>query len=96
MKKFTFAVSVVADSLDSEVVEQTIRESLVDALPGDTAIGVKAGAVKEFSVQGFKVYRARVLRVTAEMAGDSANPKKKPKVQAQADIAAALAAANAE
>jgi len=36
---------------------------------------VKAGEVKAFSEQGYKVWRARVTGVTAEQAGDAHNAK---------------------
>ncbi len=45
--------------------------------------GVKAGEVKAFSEQGYKVWRARVTGVTAEAAGDSANPPKKSKKETE-------------
>lgn len=76
MQKFTFNVDIVADALDREVVVDSIRECLNDALPSDVHSSIKAGEVKSFSEQGYKVWRARVTGVTAEAAGDSANPKK--------------------
>jgi hypothetical protein len=36
---------------------------------------VKAGEIKAFSEQGYKVWRARVTGVTAEQAGDAHNAK---------------------
>lgn len=76
MQKFSFNVDVVADALDREVVTEAIRECLADTLPGDVHANVKAGEVKSFSEQGYKVWRARTTGVTAEQAGDAANPKK--------------------
>jgi hypothetical protein len=76
MQKFTFSVDVVADALDRESIVDSIRECLSDALPNEVHASVKAGEVKAFSEQGYKVWRARVTGVTAEVAGDSANPKK--------------------
>ena len=76
MQKFTFNVDVVATDLNREVVVESIRECLSDALPGDVHASVKAGEVKAFSEQGYKVWRARVTGVTAQAAGDAANPKK--------------------
>ena len=76
MQKFTFNVDVVADELDRDGVAESIRSCLSDYLPGDVHASVKAGEVKSFSEQGYKVWRARVTGVTAEAAGDSANPKK--------------------
>lgn len=75
MKKFSFVVDVVADDLDREVVVDSIRSCLNDALPGDVHSNVKAGEVKAFSEQGYKVWRARVTGVTAEQAGDAHNAK---------------------
>ena len=71
MKKFSFAVDVVADELDRDGVVDSIRACLTDALPGDVHANVKAGEVKAFSEQGYKVWRARVTGVTAEQAGDA-------------------------
>jgi len=76
MQKFSFNVDVVADTLDREVVTEAIRECLADTRPGDVHANVKAGEVKSFSEQGYKVWRARTTGVTAEQAGDAANPKK--------------------
>ena len=76
MKKFSFVVDVVATDLDREVVVDSISDCLRDALPNDVHANVKAGEVKAFSEQGYKVWRARVTGVTAEAAGDAANPKK--------------------
>jgi len=75
MKKFSFVVDVVADDLDREVVVDSIRSCLSDALPGDIHASVKAGEVKAFSEQGYKVWRARVTGVTAKQAGDAHNGK---------------------
>ena len=79
MKKFSFVVDVVADELDREGVVDSIRSCLSDSLPGDVHANVKAGEIKAFSEQGYKVWRARVTGVTAEQAGDAANPKKAKK-----------------
>jgi hypothetical protein len=75
MKKFSFIVDVVADDLDREVVVDSISTCLADALPGDVHANVKAGEVKSFSEQGYKVWRARVTGVTAKAAGDAHNSK---------------------
>jgi hypothetical protein len=75
MKKFSFAVDVVADELDRDSVVQSISECLGASLPGDVHANVKAGEVKSFSEQGYKVWRARVTGVTAEKAGDAHNGK---------------------
>lgn len=75
MKKFSFAIDVVADELDRDGVVDSIRACLTDALPGDIHASVKAGEVKAFSEQGYKVWRARVTGVTAKQAGDAHNGK---------------------
>lgn len=75
MKKFSFAVDVVADELDRDSVVDSIRECLSGSLPGDVHANVKAGEVKSFSEQGYKVWRARVTGVTAEQAGDAHSGK---------------------
>jgi len=84
MQKYTFAVDVVADELDRDAVVESIRECLSAGLPGDVHASVKAGEVKAFTEQGYKVWRARVTGVTAEQAGDSANPKKSKLAEATA------------
>lgn len=76
MKKFAFSVDVVADELDRDEVVETLRSCLANSLSDDVHASVKAGEIKNFSEQGYKVWRARVTGVTAEQAGDSANPKK--------------------
>ena len=84
MQKFSFNVDIVADSLDRDVVVESIRECLSDALTSDVHASVKAGEVKAFSEQGYKVWRARVTGVTADAAGDAANPKKSKRETAEA------------
>ena len=84
MKKFSFIVDVVADDLDRDSVVESISSCLSDALPSDVHANVKAGEVKAFSEQGYKVWRARVTGVTAEVAGDAANPKKSKREIAEA------------
>jgi len=75
MKKFSFNVDIVAGDLDREVVSEAISECLREALPDNVHANVKAGAVKAFSEQGYKVFRARVLGITAKQAGDAHNSK---------------------
>jgi hypothetical protein len=75
MKKFSFIVDVVADSIDRDEVVDSIRSCLSENLPSDVHANVKAGEVKAFSEQGYKVWRARVTGVTAEQAGDAHNGK---------------------
>jgi len=76
MQKFAFSVDIVATELDRDSVVESLTAALNDTLPGDVHANVKAGEVKSFSEQGYKVWRARVTGVTADAAGDSANPKK--------------------
>jgi hypothetical protein len=75
MKKFSFVVDVVADELDRDSVVDAISSCLTDSLPSDIHANVKAGEVKAFSEQGYKVWRARVTGVTAKQAGDAHNGK---------------------
>jgi hypothetical protein len=84
MKKFSFVVDVVADELDRDAVVDSISSCLTDALPSDVHANVKAGEVKAFSEQGYKVWRARVTGVTAKQAGDAHNGK----VDAEAEAVA--------
>ena len=75
MQKFTFNVDIVASELDRDSVVESLTAALNDALPGDVHANVKAGEVKSFSEQGYKVWRARVTGVTAEQAGDAHDGK---------------------
>jgi hypothetical protein len=75
MKKFSFVVDIIATDLDREVVVDSIGECLREALPDDVHANVKAGEVKSFSEQGYKVFRARVMGITAKQAGDAHNSK---------------------
>ena len=84
MQKFTFNVDVVATDLDRDSVVESLTAALNDSLPSDVHANVKAGEVKNFSEQGYKVWRARTTGVTAEQAGDSANPKKSKKETVEA------------
>ncbi len=81
MKKFSFVVDIVADDIDRDDVVSSISSCLTDSLPSDVHANVKAGEVKAFSEQGYKVWRARVTGVTAQVAGDAANPKGKAKAE---------------
>ena len=84
MQKFAFSVDIVATELDREAIVESLTAALNDSLPGDVHANVKAGEVKSFSEQGYKVWRARVTGVTADAAGDSANPKKSKKETVEA------------
>jgi len=84
MQKFAFSVDIVATELDRDAIVESLTAALNDSLPGDVHANVKAGEVKSFSEQGYKVWRARVTGVTADDAGDSANPKKSKKETVEA------------
>jgi len=84
MKKFSFVVDIVADALDREVVIDSISSCLTETLPDDVHANVKAGEVKAFSEQGYKVWRARVTGVTAKQAGDAHNGKVEKEAEAVA------------
>lgn len=84
MKKFTFAVDVVSEDLDREATAQTLNSCLTDCLPEDAHAHVKIGEVKAFSEQGWKVFRARVMGITAKQAGDAHNGKVENEVEAVA------------
>ena len=84
MQKFAFSVDIVATELDRDAIVESLTAALNDSLPGDVHANVKAGEVKSFSEQGYKVWRARTTGVTAEQAGDSANPKKSKKETVEA------------
>lgn len=84
MKKFSFAVDIVADELDRDSVVDSIRECLSGSLPGDAYTNVKAGEIKAFSEQGWKVFRARVMGITAKQAGDAHNGKVETETEAVA------------
>lgn len=86
--KFAFSVDIVAGDLDREAVANAIADMLDERFGASVEnIGVKAGIVKKFSEQGYKVWRSRVTGVSADEAGDSANPKKvkAPNLEAPAE-----------
>jgi len=80
MKAFSFNVTIAAQALDCEVVEDTIRQSLVEALPAETLALCKSDGVKEYSEQGWKVARNRKFGIDAKSAGD-AHKATKSKIQ---------------
>ena len=84
MKKFSFVVDIVASDLDREVIVDSISSCLSETLPDDVHANVKAGEVKAFSEQGYKVWRARVTGVTAKQAGDAHNGKVEKEAEAVA------------
>jgi Na+-translocating ferredoxin:NAD+ oxidoreductase RnfC subunit len=74
MKKFSFTIDMVSDNLDIETTQAEIQQFLAEK--HDNIVSqVKSAGVKNFSEQGFKVWRARVTGVTAKQAGDAHNPK---------------------
>jgi len=75
MKAFSFNVTIAADVLDTEVLEDTLRQSAIDGLPDGTMILVKADGVKEYSEQGWKVARNRKFGVSVKEAGDGHKAK---------------------
>ena len=83
MNKFTIPVVVACESLDTEVVRESLAEALREMLPDGTLALVQKATVKPLTEQGFKVLRSRVFGIDAETAGDAANPKAK-KVEAPA------------
>ncbi len=75
MKAFSFNVTIAADVLDTEVLEDTLRQAAIDGLPDGTMILVKADGVKEYSEQGWKVARNRKFGVGVKEAGDGHKAK---------------------
>ena len=91
--KFAFSVDIVAgrDSVDREAVANAIANFLDETYGAAVEnIGVKAGEVKNFSHQGYLVWRARVVGETVDKVGDGANPKKvkAPNLESPAEAAA--------
>lgn len=75
MRTYDFAVAIASDALDTEVVEDTIKQSLVDGLPEGTLVVVKAQGIKDYSEQGWKVARNRKFGVGVKEAGDGHKAK---------------------
>jgi len=84
MKAFSFNVTIAADGIDTEVVEDTLRQALTDGLPSDTLALVKADGVKEYSEQGWKVARNRRFGIGVKEAGDGHKATKSGKATAEA------------
>jgi hypothetical protein len=77
--KISFVVDVVCESsVDTAAVQSALAECLSVNTPDEALCNIGEPTVKALSVQGFKVWRSRVMGVTAEQAGDAANPKSKP------------------
>ena len=70
MKAYSFIVTIASEALDCEVIEDTIREALVDGLPEGTLALCKADGVKQYSEQGWKVARSRKFGIDVKAAGD--------------------------
>jgi hypothetical protein len=83
MKAFSFNVTIAADGLDTDVIEDTLRQALTDGLPEETLALVKADGVKEYSEQGWKVARNRKFGIGVKEAGDG-HKAKSSKVAAEA------------
>lgn len=82
MNKVSFTVDVVSSSdVDMDAIRTALDACLTANTPGDALCNVSKPTVKALSEQGRKVWRARVKGVTAEQAGDAANP---PKAKAEA------------
>lgn len=75
MKAYSFNVTIAAENLDTEVVIDSLRDCVAETLPDGTLAHIKADGIKNYSEQGFKVFRARVFGVTAKVAGDAHNAK---------------------
>ena len=75
MKAFSFLVTIAAENLDTEVVVDSLRECMVDGLPEGTLAHVKADGIKNYSEQGYKVFRSRVFGIGVKQAGDGHNAK---------------------
>ena len=84
MKAFSFNVTIAADGIDTEVVEDTLRQALTDGLPSDTLALVKADGVKEYSEQGWKVARNRRFGIGVKEAGDGHKATKSSKSTTEA------------
>jgi hypothetical protein len=84
MKAFSFNVTIASDVLDTDVVEDTLRQALVDGLPSETLALVKADGVKEYSEQGWKVARNRKFGIGVKEAGDGHKATKSSKATEEA------------
>jgi len=75
MKKFSYVLDLVGEDVDSDDVVSMLMKALSVGLDSNIQAHIKPAGVKSFSEQGFKVYRARVMGVTAKQAGDAHNGK---------------------
>ena len=58
MKAYSFLVTIAAENLDTEVVTESLRDCMVETLPDGTLAHVKADGIKNYSEQGYKVFRS--------------------------------------
>jgi hypothetical protein len=75
MKAYSFVVTIASEALDTEVIEDTLRQALVDGLPDETLAFVKGSGVKDYSEQGWKVARNRMFGIGVKDAGDGRKAK---------------------
>ena len=75
MKAYSFLVTIASENLDCEVVVDNLRECMIDGLPEGTLAHVKLDGIKNYSEQGYKVFRSRVFGISAKQAGDAHNSK---------------------
>jgi len=71
MKAFSFLATIAAESLDTEVVTESLRDCLAETLPDGTLAYVKLNGIKIYSEQGYKVARMRKFGISAKQAGDA-------------------------
>ena len=57
MKAYSFLVTIAAENLDTEVVTESLRDCVAETLPDGTLAHVKADGIKNYSEQGYKVFR---------------------------------------
>lgn len=82
MKAYSFLVTIASENLDTEVVTDSIRECMVETLPQGTLAHVKAEGIKNYSEQGYKVFRQRVFGISVKDAGDGHKASAKETVNA--------------
>jgi hypothetical protein len=88
MRTFDFSVTIASEALDTEVIEDSLREAMADSLPDDTLVLVKAAGVKEYSEQGWKVARNRKFGISIKDAGDG-HKAKSTKVEVETETVGA-------
>lgn len=88
MRTFDFSVTIASEALDTEVIEDSLREAMSDSLPDGTLVLVKAAGIKEYSEQGWKVARNRKFGISIKDAGDG-HKAKSTKVEAEVETVGA-------